>query len=182
MDKDIIAQMRAEEADLARKLKAVRDFLVAYGAPASNDLTRAVTPTPVQKAQAEGRGKVDIDGYSPYGRGIVATAMVVLLTANHPMKTRQIVEVLQSMNVEITGQDPINAVGALISRSTDIISHGKAGWTLADVEKAREIVGKYALKENEPRSDDAGGSDAGTEGASTPYVPSFGRPQPTLHG
>lgn len=173
MDGDIIARMRSEEADLARKLKAVRDFLAAYGQAPSNDI-----PAQGAKVQpAAPRGKVGIDGYTPYGRGIVATAMIPMLKTKHPVKTRAIVEFLQGLGVEITGQEPVNAVGALLYRSADIRSHGKAGWTVADESTANEIVSQYAHKENEAshgKAEDA--SEAGMQGAATLYTPTFGRP------
>ena len=147
MDSDIIAKMRKEEADLARKLKAVRDFLAAYNVSASNE----APPPPADnvKAIATAREKVGIEGFSDYGRNVVAAAMRELLSATHPIKTRRIVEGLLQNGVAISGKDPVNALGAMLYRSADIVSHGKAGWTLADGEAAKEIVGKYAPKEND---------------------------------
>ena len=171
MDSDIIAQMRKEEADLARKLKAVRDFLAAYNVSASNE--PAPIPTSPAKAAAPAREKVGIEGFSDYGREVVAAAMRELLPATHPIKTRRIVEGLQQKGVAISGKDPVNALGAMLYRSADIVSHGKAGWTLADSVTAEEIVGKYAPKETAPTDDfDAiSGAAAEPESAATPLVP-----------
>ena len=160
MDSDIIAQMRKEEADLSRKLKAVRDFLAAYDIAPSNE---APPPTPKGASATQSREKVGIDGFSDYGRKVVAAAMKELLTATHPIKTRRIVEALLGKGLAITGKDPVNALGAMLYRSADVVSHGKAGWTLADPEVAEKIVGKYAQKENDPLQDIhdiLGGSDA----------------------
>lgn len=176
MDSDIIAQMRKEEADLARKLKAVRDLLAAYNVTASNEPSQPAAPAKGEKAQSP-REKVGIDGYSDYGRALVASAMREMLPATQPVKTRRIAEALDEKGIAITGKDPVNALGAMLHRSADITSHGKAGWTLTDPVAAKAIVDKYAHredgdtfvhKENEPRSEDAGGSDAGEEGAPTP--------------
>lgn len=73
------------------------------------------------------------------------------------------------MGVVITGQNKVNALGALLSRSVDIVSHGKAGWSLADYEKAVRIVAEHAAqpKENEPSSGYAVGSDAVSESEAT---------------
>jgi hypothetical protein len=169
MDSDIIAQMRKEEADLARKLRAVRDFLAAYDVNASNE--SAPAPTRPAKVPTQAREKVGIEGFSDYGRGVVAAAMRELLPASHPIKTRLIVEVLQQKGVAISGKDPVNALGAMLYRSADIVSHGKAGWTLADSETAKEIVGKYAPKENDPREEIEtllGGPDAAEASGPTP--------------
>lgn len=172
MDGDIIAQMRKEEADLSRKLKAVRDFLAAYNVPASNEAApapaTAAGPNAAAKAGSAQREKVNIDGFTAYGRGVVATAMQLMLTQAGPVKTRQAVEFMQGLGMELTGQDPVNAVGALLYRSADLVSHGKKGWTIADEAVAREIVGKYAHKENEAPSETADASDAASEGGPTP--------------
>lgn len=165
VDSEIIAQMRREEADLSRKLKAVRDLLAAYSVAPSNE----VPPTKSSRSEpaTQAREKVAIEGFSDYGRSIVASAMREMLSATQPVKTRQIVEALQAKQIAISGKDPVNALGAMLYRSIDITSHGKAGWTLADPQAAKEVVGKYAYKENEPHSENAGGSDAGNGSAPT---------------
>ena len=165
MDDDIVERMRAEEADLARKLRAVRDLLAAYGQdPHSPSPSRLA---PKAKAPAPAREKVGIDGFGNYGRRIVANSMMAMLTSAHPIKTREILKFLEAMNIEVTGANKVNAVGALLSRSRDIISHGKSGWEIADRRVAEEIVAKYGHKENEPHSETAGGSDAGNGNAPT---------------
>lgn len=176
MNQTIIKQMREEEADLLRKLKAVRDFLSAYGeAPRSDEPVQDVRPKE-RPAGSAPRGKVGIDGFGPYGRRIVAESMKAMLTTTFPMRTRDIVQVLEAMDIEITGENKINAVGALLSRSRDIVSHGKQGWTLEDRDRALEIVGKYAVKENEaPHGEAAGASEADVSGGGTP-VPSITNP------
>ena len=155
MDDDIIARMRGEEADLSRKLKAVRDLLVAYGQDVgtphvSLPATAIKVGPPRAAAAASSRDKVGIDGFGPYGKGIVATAMAAMLDSPDNLKTRAIVEFLEARNVAITGENKVNAVGALLSRSSDIASHGKAGWSLVSDDRAKEIVSQYAHKENEP--------------------------------
>lgn len=166
MSTEIVAQMRKEEADLVRKLKAVRDFLAAYDVVPSNE---TVAPAPVTpRISSPPREKVGIEGFTPYGRRVVATAMLQMLATPHPVKTRQAVEFMQAMGMEITGQDPVNAVGALLYRSADLTSHGKAGWTISNEDVARRIVGEYAQKENEAPSVTADASDAAGGSAPTP--------------
>jgi hypothetical protein len=166
MDGDIVERMRAEEEDLAKKLEAVRAFLAVYGG----------TPTaggagPTQKAKPGSREKVEIEGYGAYGRVVVAEAMRMMMTSSHPMKTSQLVAPIEAMGIEITGQNKINALGALLARSTNIRSHGKAGWSLVDREKAAKIVTEYGSvqpKEIEPSSENAVGSKPAGWGAPTP--------------
>lgn len=177
MDHDIITRMRIEEADLSRKLKAVRDLLAAYGQEVGtanvNLPAAAVTPSagPARAHATSSREKVGIDGFGSYGRRIVATSMMAILMSTGPVKTREIVEFLESMDVAITGENKVNAVGALLSRSSDIVSHGKGGWTVADDAQARDIVSEHAFKENE-----APVADAADASETAPHAQD-GRPQ-----
>lgn len=146
MDADIVRRMREEEADLVRKLQAVRDFLAAYGeAP----ITR---PQPAAgRARAEGgtRPKVEIDSFTAQTRNSVVLAIQALTTTTGLMKTSELVQYVEAMGHTISGENKVNALGALLSRSADLIGHGKSGWELADREKALEIVNNYAPKRNE---------------------------------
>jgi hypothetical protein len=145
MDGDIVERMRTEEADLMRKLVAVRGFLAAYGeAPA-----KAVRQESQNSKTGGSREKVSLEAFGDYGRATVMEAMKVLLLVSHPVKTRSIVDTLQAQGYHINGESPINALGALLARSADIVSHGKKGWSLADPEKARDILGAHAHNENE---------------------------------
>lgn len=179
MNASIVKQMRDEEADLVRKLKAVRDFLAAYGeVPQGAETERKSEST--QRSQAP-REKVDITGYGDYHRKSVALAMMCMTAEPGPVKTRELVQFIEAMGHEITGKDKINALGALLSRSSDIQSHGKRGWTLLDREKGLQIANEYGgVKEKEPTSENAVGSVAGTGSAPTQPVPWI-RPQ-TVHG
>ncbi len=179
MDATVIQSVRKEEAELLRKLAAVQAMLAAYGeqpASAPNQAFAARAPaTSVMQPSARPQGepsspkdKRTIENFTPYGREAIATSMSFLTGHAAPVKTRELVDALDRIGFEIRGENKINALGALLGRSEDIISHGKMGWTLADPEKAQEIVGKYAHKENEPPSVPAGGSDAAGEGAPPP--------------
>lgn len=151
MDGDIITRLDAEEADLLRKLKAIRDLKAAYGVrPEDGSAAKAVTDR-----KASSRPKVGMEGYGPYGRIVVAEAMRFLLLATEPMKTRELVPMIEAMGITITGENKINALGALLGRSQDIVSHGKAGWTLANKDVARTIVAQYGQNENEASKADA---------------------------
>lgn len=175
MDSDIIARMRAEEADLVRKLAAVRDFLSVYGGapkvPSGDQPTR----------KPASREPVGIDGFGEYGRKIVAHSMQCLLLSPHPVRTRDVVQFLEALNIQISGENKINAVGALLARSRDIVSHGKRGWTVADSDTAREIVGKYTHKENEAPSEQSPEPQkpAGWGAPPPPPAPSHSNPWPS---
>lgn len=177
MDSDIVQRMRAEEADLARKLAAVRGFLAAYG----EEPLEVTTPplagafaSPVvhaQKREYGARPKVEIDKFTEQSRISVLLSMMAMTTANRLMKTKQLVDFVEHMGFEVSGDNKINALGALLSRSVDIISHGKSGWELADREKAlglieqnRDLIG--GAKENAPPASleaMLGGADTGSE-------------------
>lgn len=166
MNRDIIAGMRTEEAALLRKLKAVRELLAVYGeAEASKeervDSTDRAAPT------RRAREKVEITAFSDQTRKSVVLAMLAMSTAPRLMKTRELVDFVSNMKHEISGENKINALGALLARSLDIESHGKSGWSLANREKARAIIHQYGPKQNEPSSENAVGSDAASESGAT---------------
>ena len=166
MDADIVARMRGEEADLSRKLQAVRDFLAAYGeAPSSPSRMAATGP----RAEAGTRPKVNISSFTAQTRTSVVLSMMALTMNDGLMKTSELVEFVESMGHQISGENKVNALGALLARSVDLIGHGKSGWELADREKALEIVSQYAPKRNEAPTGDAGGaSEADGESGRTP--------------
>jgi hypothetical protein len=70
-----------------------------------------------------------------------------------PTKTSEIFSFLSQMGIEIGGTDPKSNLSAMLSTHPDFVSHGRTGWT---------------LKENEPISGSAVGSDAADEGAPPP--------------
>lgn len=146
MDADIVNRMRAEEADLVRKLQAVRDFLTVYGeAPLNAARTTAAGP----KADTGGRPKAEIDSFTAQTRTSVVLALQALTTNPGLMKTSELVQFIESMGHTINGDNKVNALGALLARSADVKGHGKSGWELADPEKALRIVASFAPKRNE---------------------------------
>lgn len=178
MNADIVNQMRAEEADLVRKLQAVRDFLAAYGeAPKGGSQSESATPKAGRRAA---RSKnVPITSYQADTRTSVALALMFMATSEGLVKTADLVRSIEAVGHEIGGENKVNALGALLARSEDVEGHGKSGWTIYDRERAlalaREHAGKYlgseVQKEKEPTSENAVGSDAGQGGAPTPSYP-----------
>lgn len=165
---DIISRMRAEESDLVRKLEAVRHFLAAYAGPVAS----ASTP-PAQKRASRGSAE-RADKFGGYGMGVIdAVASVLPGPSKNPLMTRDIIAKLEASGVAIRGKNKVNALSALLARSSRIKGHGRSGWTLADepvdLQNYNEILGgDDAHQENDPTSEAAVGSDAAGQGVSPP--------------
>ncbi len=131
----MIAQMKAEEAVLLRKLEAVRAVLALYG----NALPSAAIPaekppaTVIEGARpAAKRGQVPLDRFSAYGAEIVRASMQCIAGQPiRPVRTRALVDLVQSTGIAIRGENKVNALSALLARSEDLLGHGKRGWSLA---------------------------------------------------
>jgi hypothetical protein len=176
MNAEIVKQMRAEEADLVRKLRAVRDFLLAYG-EAPVDAPIAPSQQAKQQTDTPRPKSVPITSFTENTRTSVALALMLMATSDGLVKTADLVKGIEAMGHEISGANKVNSLGALLARSEDVDGHGKSGWTVYDRERALSLarehaakfLGEDAQKENEPLSVDAGGSDAASEGAETTY-------------
>lgn len=93
---------------------------VAQPAAVQHDPSRAARPL------SSGNSVIVLDAVKAYLRGRA-----------HPMPTREIISKLGSAGIEIGGSVPQNNLSSLLSKSPDIVSHGRSGWTLgADTEKA----------------------------------------------
>ena len=149
MDRSIIAQLKAEEADLERKLKAVRQVLAVYGAapatPAGASSSSPPTPSPTRAATGK-RERVGLDRFSEYGRAVVEAAIQVILHdgSGRPIPTRELLESIQQRGIEVRGEDKTNALSALLARSVDVRPNGRRGWTLAGEQNG------HKPEENEP--------------------------------
>tara|TARA_B100001179_G_scaffold174871_1_gene130179 strand:- start:851 stop:1420 length:570 start_codon:yes stop_codon:yes gene_type:complete len=168
MNADIVKQMRAEEADLLRKLEAVRTFLAAYGEAPKGDTSTEGAASKATRSPTRSKS-VPITSYQADTRTSVALALMFMATSHGLVKTADLVRAIEAMGHEIGGSNKVNALGALLSRSEDVEGHGKRGWTVYDRENALALARKYAgqylgsdaQKENEPSSENAVGSDAG---------------------
>ena len=174
MSPEFIAAAEAEEAELATKLAAVRAVLAAYGRSpvkaaeakpkqASNvqdSVSMAAQVRPLSSAWGD-RPK---DQFTPYGWEVVKAAVRVVREAKSlPIKTRAITEGVQAKGIEIRGNDPVNALGALLARCSGLESLGKKGWTLT----AGADTGPYAPEKIEASNGNAAGAST-AEGAATP--------------
>jgi hypothetical protein len=171
MDRPVIEQLKTEEADLLRKLEAVRGVLRAYGAltPDGDGKPAAVPHVPTANIPAlkseGGRERVGLDRFSEYGRQIVQAAIDAIKGdgGSAPIRTKLLVEMIEAQGLTIRGEDKGNALSALLARSIDVRSNGRRGWTLCS------SFGPDAVQENEPSNGHtADGSEPDDEGVAAP--------------
>jgi hypothetical protein len=62
-----------------------------------------------------------------------------------PTPTRDILANLQSEGISYPGESPLNNLSAALSNASEFVSHGRSGWTLADVE-VRRLINDLAEK------------------------------------
>lgn len=183
MDADLIQKLQDEEAELSRKLEAVRSLLSAYGilrvVPLPNGLISAPTASAPPRGRADmhsrgvansGREKVPLERFGDYGRTVVQAAIDECRShLGSPIASRDMVTLVEQKGIEVRGNDKVNAISALLARSIDLKPNGRKGWTLSDefLERERRAIAELFGEENEPRSGDAGGSDAVSESAPT---------------
>lgn len=168
--------MEAEEADLERKLAVVREFLAVYRPSAPKGAAKS--PSPSREVRTFGDR---IDKFGTYGKGVVDVVLTMLPSVSaEPILTRDLVVKLENNGIEIRGENKVNALSALLARSSKIKGHGRSGWTLM-VEKEpkppQEMMGAdEAHKENEPTALSPVGSETVGLGVQPP-APAFGNPQ-----
>ena len=162
VDDDIIQRMLAERADLERKLAAVEQFLSVYGGTTAKPPSRPANDQPRQPRNAPDR----TDKFGTYGKSVIEAALAVLPAADaQPIPTRDLVDRIEARDVAIRGDNKVNALSALLARSSKIKGHGRAGWTSAaasyePLDLEHLLGGDEPPKENEPHSESAGGSSA----------------------
>lgn len=181
MDNYIIDRMRREEAELSRKLEAVRAVLSAYGVSAATDrldVKDEATAEVVKGKRSSERSaaeKLPIERFSLYGQNIVKAALEECLSRmGSPISSRDMVQLLKMRGIEVQGKDPANALSSLLARASVLKPNGRRGWTVADdymtqvgipsgysADDFDVILGDNSpQRENEPHSGNAGGSDA----------------------
>lgn len=168
MDSEIIDRMRREEADLKRKLDAVRALLIAYGeAPLESSpiTSRTVLNSKESKRssdiQSSGREKMPLERFSTYGQSIVKAAIEECFShIGKPIPSREMVDLVEKRGVQVRGDDKGNALSALLARSADLKANGRKGWTLSEeyLERNNQQIAELFGEENEPHSANAGGS------------------------
>lgn len=145
MSPEFIAAAKAEESVLVQRLDAVRALLAAYGAPpaVSEAKERESKPAkpdkPAGSAQSAAPKERVMDKFTPYNKEVVDAAVAAARKAEAlPIRTRDLAEAVQATGIVIRGNDPVNALGALLHRCSAMRSLGKQGWTLADVQTTQK--------------------------------------------
>lgn len=180
MEEDIVKRVRAEEADLVRKLDAVRQLLAAYGEGSKTAPTpKAPAATKATRPSLSSR----VDKFGSYGQGVIDKACSFLPDIHSaPMLTRDLLAKLERYGVEVRGENKVNALSALLARSSAVKGHGRAGWTLAgekSTDDITETLGGNAQNETEaPNGHAASASVVAGSGAPTPSPAAWVNPNP----
>lgn len=162
MEKQFLVQLQQEESELSRKLDAIRGVIAVY-APHAATFLKPMSTLKVASALAERAVKASKDNYAKEVRAIAAD--VIRNSPSLPVPTKVIVDRVLLHGMEIRGQNALNAVSALLSRSEDFVANGRSGWTLAEMNQSYG----FSPNENEaPNGNAAGASEAGG-GATPPY-------------
>jgi len=101
-----------------RELKRVQDMYSGQG-------SASVTQRPAPQRAAPRRAG------SPERKAILEKAKEFISGRNIPTTTAEIFDHV-SRFVEVPGEKPKNNLSAMLSNSDDFVSHGRAGWTLAE--------------------------------------------------
>jgi hypothetical protein len=70
---------------------------------------------------------------SPRRAKLFEAARLLLRNKRGMVTTREILEHIQSLELEVPGSQPLNNLSAMFSNSPDFVSHGRAGWTLSEI-------------------------------------------------
>lgn len=68
---------------------------------------------------------------APETRAALEKAKAFLAGKSEPVSRKVIYDHLVAQGCRIGGRDPVNTLSAMLARSSDFVSHGKMGWTLA---------------------------------------------------
>jgi hypothetical protein len=183
MDEDFMARLDSEEAALEAKLAAVRQLKLVYGfkgAAIAVKQAASVRPAPTVRPA---RSFVDrIDKFGPYGKSVIEAATKFLPDeTGHPVPTRDLVEKIEILDIDIRGENKVNALSALLARSSKIKGHGRAGWTLATPKSHddNQLQGGAAHNAIEaPNGDAVSASIVADQGAPTPGSAAWINPNP----
>jgi hypothetical protein len=137
----------------ARELRKILELYKDKDGTTENDgASQSVARTP-----PPGRRNVEVDPKSgvtsprmPGGRRpspereqAIELAKTFLSGKTVPTPTRDILTHIQSEGHSVPGEVPVNNLSAMLSNADDFKSHGRSGWTLAEVE-LREVANDYS--------------------------------------
>ena len=142
---DILKAALIEERQLISRLEAVRSLIRAYGGDMGYEQGQ------VAPAAAKPTRRIDANPRIQEIKDLVAD---LLRGQKDPVKTRDILEFVESAGIEINATQPVSYLSAMLARADDLfISHGRQGWTVRN--GATNTEGSDAPT-SEPSTDDPG--------------------------
>jgi hypothetical protein len=158
----------------------VRQFLAAYGAIPEPAIGAHAASA---KTGARPSLAARVDKFGSYGQGVIDAACKFLPNpGDNPMLTRDLLAKMERYGVEIRGKNKLNALSALLARSSQVKGYGRSGWTLAqerDTAEITETLGDQPQNETKaPDGNAASASVVAESGAPTPGPAAWINPQP----
>ena len=146
MDEGVVASVLAEREDLLRKLDAVEKFLAVYGRDGAKPVARPSVKRVLARSFAD-----RIDKFGVYGQSVINGALKHLPSVDgEPVLTRDLVTMLDDEGIAIRGENKVNALSALLARSSQIKGHGRNGWTRNDpVHNSAQLTGPVENDRND---------------------------------
>ncbi len=176
VETELVASARKAEAFYMDKLATVRQVLATFGAAPNGAGGAARKATPKAKSPRSSSNRQD--KFGSYGQSVIDAVLPLLPGEDQrPVATRELLEKLEFRQIEVRGENKVNALSALLARSSKVKGHGRAGWTAfgspaePEVNEDHDESGDQkedAQKENEPVSVTASGSDAAGWGVPPP--------------
>jgi len=113
--------------DLAERKSALEKFLDVYAEFSADE-------SPIDDTDTDDEPRRPSSSSTAKAKILVAVAQ--LLAEGRHAYTRELVNELQAINVEIGGADKIQALSAILSKDSRFISSRKLGWSLLDPKTA----------------------------------------------
>jgi hypothetical protein len=160
---EILALEQALEADpryiKLRELRRVQDL---YEADSHSVLTTDSAPTPVPGL----RRRMATREMSPETKLVIEEAERFLAGRTEPVPLQNLYhELVEVRGCRIGGENPVNGLSSILSRSKQFVPHGRAGWTLGLSDGTVHIGTSATTKYNQdstatqqPRQSGMGGS------------------------
>lgn len=140
MDDAIIHAMEAEAQQLEAKLSAIRSVISLYRAGERREVAAAPRAGSSRATAPKGEARqTNVDIVRKVAIEVVQTSPTL------PVPTRAIMSELARRGVEIAGKEPQNVVSSILSRTPDLKSNGRAGWTISE-----QDPWVFTPNENEP--------------------------------
>jgi hypothetical protein len=82
------------------------------------------------------------------------TSIDIIRRNGRPIKTRDLLEMLRKLDIEIRGKDPVVVLSGYLSRTDELVSDRKVGWGLKEWshpnrEEAKEHAGNGAMRDDD---------------------------------